>query len=133
MPWKDRNAASVTTNDGMPTFATMKPIASPMTRPVTSAASVAAYHGQPWNVSSTASTDAHTPLAYPAERSISPSSSTKTRPIAMMVTAAPWVNRFAKLPALKNAGRMMPKNTQSAISPSTAGSEPMSPPRTRLR
>ena len=42
-PWKARNAARVTTNDGMPTFATRKPSTRPMTRPVTSAAGMAQY------------------------------------------------------------------------------------------
>ena len=55
-------------------------------------------------VSITASTAAHTPLAKPADRSISPSSSTNTRPMAITVTAAPWVNRLAKLPAVRNDG-----------------------------
>ncbi len=80
-----------------------------------------------------ASTAAHTPLANPAERSISPSSRTKTNPIAISVTAAPWVNRLAKFPAVRKLGRRMEKNAQSTTNPSTAGREPMSPPRTRAR
>ena len=73
-----------------------------MTRPVSSAAGIAVYQCQPWLVSRMAMTAPHTPLAKPADRSISPSSRTKTRPIAMKMTAAPWENRLAKLSALKN-------------------------------
>ncbi len=43
-----------------------------------------------------------TPAAYPAERSISPSKSTKTRPIAMTITAAAWVSKLARFPGVKN-------------------------------
>ncbi len=37
-PWKARNAARVTTKDGMPTFDTSRPSSRPITTPVTSAA-----------------------------------------------------------------------------------------------
>ena len=37
-PWKARNAASVTTNDGMPIFATSRPMTHPITTPVTTRA-----------------------------------------------------------------------------------------------
>ncbi len=62
-PWKPRNAASVTTKDGMPTLATSVPSSSPMAAPVSTAATTAAYQGQPWSVSRIASTAAQTPLA----------------------------------------------------------------------
>ncbi len=61
-PWNARNAASVTTNDGMPIFATRKPMAVPITTPVARAARIARYHGTWCSVSSTARTAAHTPL-----------------------------------------------------------------------
>ena len=51
-PWKARNAASVTTKDGMPILATRKPSTRPITVPVTSAASTATYQGQPCSASS---------------------------------------------------------------------------------
>ncbi len=62
-PWKARNAARVTTKDGMPTLATSMPSMRPMTTPVTMAATIATYHGTSWLVSSTARTAAQTPLA----------------------------------------------------------------------
>ena len=132
-PWNARNAARVTTNDGMRTFATSVPSANPMTTPVTIDTSTARYHGQWLLVSSSARTAAHTPLVNPADRSISPSSRTNTRPMAMMITWAPWVNRLAKLIAEKNTGRSTVNTMHSTTSPATAGSEPRSPPRNRRR
>ena len=41
------------------------------------------------------------PAAKPADRSISPSSRTKTRPIARTMTPAPWLSRLAKLKAVE--------------------------------
>ena len=46
-----------------------------------------------------AMTAPQTPAVKPADRSISPSSRTKIRPIARIMTGAPWVNRLAKLSA----------------------------------
>ncbi len=60
-PWKPRNAARVTTNDGMPNFDTRKPSTKPMTSPVIIAAGMAVYQLQPWLVSRTAMTAPHTP------------------------------------------------------------------------
>ena len=40
-------------------------------------------------------TAAHTPLTTPADRSISPSNRTKTRPIARMMIGTAWTSRFA--------------------------------------
>ncbi len=130
-PWKARNAARVTTNDGMPTLATSEPSTVPMITPVRMAAATQTYQGRPALARVTASTAAQTPLAKPADRSISPSSSTNTRPMAMSVTAAPCVNRLAKLIAVTKEGRAAAKTAQSTTRPSTAGSAPMSPPRTR--
>ena len=44
-PWKARKNASVTTKDGIRTFATSSPIRRPMTMPVTSAAPMLIDHG----------------------------------------------------------------------------------------
>ncbi len=49
----------------------------------------------------------------------------------MMMTAAAWWIRLAKLNALTNvSGRSTVNTMTSTIRPSTAGSEPTSPPRT---
>ena len=101
-PWKARNAARVTTKDGMPTLATRKPSDEPdhhagddrrEHRDVPREAVQGEQHRP--------APRRTRPLAKPADRSISPSSRTKTRPIAIRVTAAPWVNRLAKLPAVR--------------------------------
>ena len=78
-------------------------------------------------------TAAAVPAVTPADRSISPSSSTKTRPIAMTMTGAPCWIRLAKLNAsVKVDGRRAENTTTSTNRPSTAGSAPTSPPRTRV-
>jgi hypothetical protein len=133
MPWKARKAARVTTNDGIPSLATSVPMAVPMARPVSRETATASGHDQPQSVSRVASTAAQTPLANPADRSISPSSRTNTRPMAITTMGAPWVSRLAKLPSLRNTGRRIEKTITSTTRPRTAGREPMSPPRTRSR
>ena len=50
-PWKLRNAASVTTNDGTRTFATMMPSVKPMTMPMAIANRTAQYQAQWCSVS----------------------------------------------------------------------------------
>jgi len=77
-------------------------------------------------------TAAPVPPVKPADRSISPRSRTKTSPIAMTMTAALWLMRFARLNALVNSlGRSAENTAARTTSPRTAGSEPTSPPRTR--
>ena len=74
------------------------------------------------------------PAAKPADRSISPSSRTKTSPIASTMIAAPWLIRFAKLPFDRNVSpSMKPKIATRTTTPMIAGSEPMSPPLTRAQ
>ena len=46
-PWNARNAARVTTKDGMPIFATKVPRNRPTMLPVNIAAAIATYHGRP--------------------------------------------------------------------------------------
>jgi hypothetical protein len=129
-PWNARNAASVTTKDGMPSFTTSAPSANPMRTPVARDAPIASGHARPQSVRITAMIEAHTPEANPAERSISPMTRTNTSPIAMHATAAPCPNRFARFPTDRNTGFASPKNTHSAMMPATAGSAPTSPDRT---
>ena len=53
-----RKAASVTTNDGMPSRATRRPMRKPMTAPVARQARSASGQGQPWRVITTPMTAA---------------------------------------------------------------------------
>ena len=74
---------------------------------------------------------APTPEVTPADRSISPSSSTNTRPMASSIDGAACVTRLARLPREKKPLSAKEKKIARTISAPTAGSEPMSPPRTR--
>ena len=58
---------------------------------------MASGQGQPWSGHEDAHDRGRVPAVKPADRSISPSSRTKTRPIAMTMTAALWLIRLAKL------------------------------------
>ena len=78
-------------------------------------------------------TQADTPPATPADRSMSPSSSTNTSPIASTQIDPAWVTRLARLSADRNRSLARPNTTNSTTRPRIAGSEPMSPPRTRCR
>ena len=53
--------------------------------------------------------------------------------MAMTITAAACVSRFAKLPGVKKTLDIEPNTVQRAIKPRTAGSEPMSPALTRAQ
>ena len=66
---------------------------------------------------------------YPADRSISPISSTKTRPIPKVAIAEPWRIRLEKLKALVNFEPVRIVNTiTSTTRAATAGRAPTSPP-----
>ena len=177
-PCQEMNSARVTTNDGMPSFATRKPVSTPITTPTQTASSISnqAFGGKPTRISTSprapkaapaqirsqtasatasamiatkatntvlpiapsrlplltwcsASTAAASPDAVPAARSISPMSSTNTRPIAMTVWPAPCWSRLARFSRL---GKVPPlsstvNSTNSASRPSSAGREPSSP------
>ena len=133
-PCNPRKNASVTTKLGIPSRATSTAIASPIRMPVISAARSDSGQAQPRSVSVVARIAAPMPAAKPADRSISPSSSTKTSPIASTVIAAPWLIRLAKLPFDRNVSpSRIPKITTSTTTPMIAGSDPMSPPLTRVQ
>ena len=70
--------------------------------------------------------------ATPADRSISPSSSTITRPMASTLIGAACVIRLAMLSLVVKVSLAMLKMTTRTTRPSIAGSEPMSPLRTRV-
>ncbi len=83
-PLQPRKPASVTTNAGTPTLAKKKPCRAPMAMPAAMAISTASQSLTPLVTLSTAQTAAPTPATEPTDRSISPSSRTKTMPTAMM-------------------------------------------------
>ena len=95
------NPASVTTNEGIPNVVTMKPVKSPIAAPVASPATIASSGDHPCWTLSTAITEAASPLTAPTERSISPSSSTRTTPIEIVATPVIWSTRFERLTAVR--------------------------------
>src|SRR3954452_2421969 len=130
MPCSPRKNASVTMKDGIPIRDTSRAMSVPMTSPVTTAASTASGQLQPLLLIRIAITQAAAPPATPADRSISPSSSTGTSAMASTQIGAAWVIRLAKLPTDgKVSGRSAEKIRARTTRPSTAGRAPMSPPR----
>ena len=122
----------MTTKEGIPTRATSSPIRVPITRPVSRPAGTARYQGAPSTLIVLAITPAEAPPATPAERSMSPRSSTKVRPIASTMIDDAWTMRLAMLIGDgKVSGRRAENRTKSTTRPRTAGREPMSPARTR--
>ena len=91
----------MTTNDGTRKKVTKKPWKRPTPRPTSSAARIAAQPGQSFLTLSTAITEAARPLTMPTDRSISPSSSTRTTPVAMIPSPAIWSIRLVRLPAVR--------------------------------
>ena len=67
---------------------------APITAPVARQISTEAHHGHSLRVTAMPISAAAVPAVKPADRSISPSSSTKTRPIAITVTAEAWWMRL---------------------------------------
>ena len=71
-----------------------------------------------------------TPLTKPTDRSISPSSRTKTMPMPMTAKAAIWTMRLTKFPAVRKRSFWDWKTIAMMIRPTMIGSEPSSPERT---
>ena len=130
MPWNARNVARVITNEGMPTIARSQPMPKPMIRPTAIATMTASHQGHPWRTDSTAMIAAHRPPVVPADRSISPRSRTKIRPIAMMMIGADWMTSASTLYAVRKPWCTTAKNAVMTIRPMIAGIEPSSPPLT---
>ncbi len=126
-PFQPRLPARVTTKAGTPTLAKNTPWIRPTTAPPTRAESRATHWLTPWVTFSTAKIAAHRPLTEPTERSISPSSSTNTTPIAIMPVPTICCDRLERFWADRKELFRLPKTAQITISASTTGSEPSSP------
>ena len=127
IPWKASRPASVTTNDGIPNVVTMKPLKSPIAVPTSRPRTIANAGSTPSLTESTAITAAARPETAPTDRSISPSSSTRTTPIEIVATAAIWRVRFVRLTALRNRSFATWKIVQMIAMPSRTRTEPSSP------
>ncbi len=86
-PFQPRKPASVTTKAGTPILAKKNPCSAPMPIPVMIVRTSASQPFIPWLTTKTANRVDARPLTEPTDRSISPSSSTKTRPMASMPVA----------------------------------------------
>ena len=130
-PWNAKKAASVTTNEGIPTFATKSPIRKPISIPIEIAITAAIGQATPYSDIVIAKNAADNPAVTPADKSISPKSKTKVNPIASVVTVAVWVNKLAKLIGFKKIGFATAKIVARITKPSKAGKDPVSPHFTR--
>ena len=92
-----RKNASVTTKDGMPSLDTSVPSTRPMAAPHAMPAMVATHQGWSCLMMNQARTVAQAPPATPADRSISPRSSTNTMPMARTMMDEAWMARLAML------------------------------------
>ncbi len=86
-PFQPRKPARVTTNAGTPILAKNQPCSAPMAMPVRTARTSDNQAFTPWFTTNTANRVEARPLTEPTDRSISPSSRTKTRPMASMPVA----------------------------------------------
>ncbi len=128
-PSQNSSPARVTAKAGAPIRAKKKPWMAPMTAPLRTATSMASHSFMPWVTLSTATTAPETPLTEPTERSISPSSSTKMMPTAIMPVATMVTAMSLTFFAERNSEFRLWKTTQMMIRPMITGIEPRSPPR----
>ena len=126
-PWKASRPASVTTNDGMPNAVTMKPLNRPIAVPTSRPSTIANAGSTPSFTDSTAITAAARPETAPTDRSISPSSSTRTTPIEIVATAAICSVRLVRLIAERKRSFAIWKIVQMTAMPKMTRSEPSSP------
>ena len=89
--------------------------------------------GQPHWTHKTPSSAEDRPLTDPTDRSISPTMRTQTIPSEMMPTVEQSKSRLTRLFGCRNTGFSVWKIVQISTSPTTTGSEPRSPDRTRSR
>jgi hypothetical protein len=130
-PSQPISPASVTTNDGMPSWVNMRPCSTPISAATPSPASTASTGGQCCLTYSSVMTTAQSPLTEPADRSISPSSSTMMMPSAMVPVAAICRARLVRFSADRNRSFSPLKITAMITSPTATGAAPRSPRRRR--
>lgn len=132
-PCQNSRPPRVTTKDGRPMAVMSVPCSRPTSAATTRPARIAAHHGQPTvGLASTHMTTALRPATNPRDRSISPSSSTKTSPIASRLNTAAWTSRFTRFPGVRNRLLRDWNSTETSTSPATTDSTPVSPLRTRV-
>ena len=111
----------------------IKPCTSPTTVTAANAAGIVKNQGHPRSRKIRVMTTPPTALTKPIERSISPSSRTKTTPMAMVAIPAIWTIRLTKLTGVRKFWLRLWKMSAINSRPTMIGSDPMSPPRTRFQ
>ncbi len=117
----------VTAKAGAPTLAKKKPWMEPIRAPPTMAARMASHSFTPWVTARTATIAPDTPLTEPTERSISPSSSTKMMPMAIMPVPVIVIAMLVRFSGERKFEFSPWKIDQMTIRPMTTGREPRSP------
>src|SRR5215472_1480239 len=135
IPEKRRNPARVTTKDGILSRAVSVPWRAPNTPQQTSAASMAAHHGQPAPGRCTSLKAITPPMSAtaPTERSISPRSRTTVSAIASTMYTVLSPKIYTRLLGRRKAcwGEMISKTTPTTTMARTTGRTPLSPLRSR--
>ncbi len=119
--------ARVTSSAGTPILEKKKPCTAPMATAARMPISTASHSLTPWRTASTEESAAVTPATEPSDRSISPSSSTKTTPVAIRPGPAIHLVMLVRLSALRKEPVFHWKMAAMMIRPTTTGSEPSSP------
>src|ERR1700691_732869 len=105
----------------------------PMTPPTKITAGTVTQTGQPWFTHSMPSSAEARPLTEPTDRSISPTIRMQTMPSEMTPTVEESNSRLTRLTLETNSGLSAVKTLQMTARPTTTGSDPRSPERTRSR
>ncbi|MDQ0789825.1 hypothetical protein QFZ64_005322 [Streptomyces sp. B3I8] len=126
-PSQNSRPARVTAKAGAPSTAKKKPCSAPMAAPAATAKSTAAHSGQPWLTARTAAMALAAPLTEPTDRSISPSSSTKTMPTEIMPVPTMVTEMSLRFCADRKLEFRLWKTMQMMIRPRTTGMDPSSP------
>src|ERR1700719_291534 len=134
IPENSRNPARVTTKDGILSRAVSVPWRAPNTPQATSAARMAAHHGQPAPGCCTSLKAITPPISAtaPTERSISAMSRTSVSAIASTMYTVLSPKIYTRLLGRRKAcwGVMIWKTTATTTMARTTGRTPLSPPRT---
>ncbi len=117
----------VTAKAGAPILAKKKPWIEPITAPPAMATRIASHSLTPLVTARTATIAPETPLTEPTERSISPSSSTKMMPTAIMPVATIVIAMLVRFSGDRKFAFSPWKMPQMTIRPMTTGREPRSP------
>ena len=133
MPSRASNPARVATKLGMPEPGVKDRIDHPDQRTGAQGSTIARASGMPVLIHNTPMIAEASPLIDPTDRSISPSINTQTMPREITPTVAQSNSRLTRLLGARNTGLSAVNTSEMTTSPTTTGSMPRSPERTRSR